>query len=1108
MGYSATAKRGASYREKNRENNSYKKSSENNRAYEALNAKPSPEKIRDYPHSPMLLRDYSPTRHIELEDARTLVRREGFDVRKLNSAISSKSVKVYSFRCERHEGKYYLDRIDIGRIYATTPARREGLTIERYFTKEEEGDPLENASVRHADLTILDNKGKTVWEMKGVEIPEGWDEGDMRIVAQKYFFKPRKKEWKEKIKQKTGREYEFSPRHLIRRVTNFIADMGWELGYFATEQDREIFREELAKLQIERKVAFNSPVQFNVGIFNEYGIDGSKGINFVRDPQTGRVVKIDAGCYVRPQAHACFIKGPTDNLEAILEHVKDEGAVFSAGSGIGQNIGILREEGGELSGGGKSSGPMSFFEIYDKAAGAIKSGGKSRRAARMTIMDGEHPDIDKFVQEKVDADHMLLDLAKKGWGEGGMNSKAAQVAPYQNTNISVRLDHEFFEKVRKGGKIQLRSVTTGRVLREMEAAELLKQISFGSWRIGDPAVQYRSVIDEMNTCKNSGSITATNPCSEYVFLDDTSCNLASANVANFADKKGRFDAKAYRRAVMLTAIASDIFNYASSYPIASIAQISPEFGTIGVGYAGIGNLLMRRGMPYDSEEGRALIGAITALTTGAAYEASADMAEKLGAFSQFNFNRRPMLEVIRNHKKNLEDIVWSGVEEDDLQSLAKKSWTAALSKGRKFGFRNAQASVIAPTGTISYLLGCPDSTGIEPSPSLAITKNLAGGGEIVVVNKEMENALRNLGYKEEYVKAIISHVMEEIMPKVPRGTVVGAPYLKPEHVKIFDTALGGAAGGGSIAFEGHVSALGAAQPFVSGAISKTCNLPENTSVKQMNDNYLLGDELKLKALAMFRANSKPTAALAFAGEKGMKELARGEKEELPTRRICYENEFIITTEKNGKREEIPFHIIASEYPDGRPGQIVFLSHKAGSTVKALLATHGIIGSKALKGGIHLENIVKSWIGEEFEPSGTVSGHLYLGSALSPLDFAARFFALEYLGDMELARISSERKIDVSQLRGAQNGAFRTYDRMAINDWDYNQVIKDPELGGFIEDTSGSLRAQARRRLKTSGNVMSNTSGRTCNKCGNLMIQKSSICFDCRNCGENAGDCFM
>jgi len=877
---------------------------------------------------------------------------------------------------------------------------------------------------------------------------------------------------------------------LHKRVSNFIVDNGIELGYFKTKEDAEIFRDELNWLQINRMFAFNSPVQFNAGIHNEYGIGGSDGINYWRNPETGEVSRIEKQDYLKPQSHACFIKGPRDDLESIVMHTVDEAAIFSHGSGIGQDIGVLREEGGPLSGGGKASGPMSFLKIYDDHAGTIKSGGKSRRAARMTTMRYDHPDIMRFIRGKVREDKKALDLMKAGYSSG-MDGEAVTTVAYQNTNISVRIEDDFFDKVNNGGKVKLKSVVDGSTVGEMEAKKMLQEIAFGSWRIGDPAIQYDTKIHEMHPCKNSGRQQSTNPCSEYLFLNDTSCNLGSHNLLEYADENGNFNVEKFQKAVRLTSIASDILNDASSYPVKDIAQISPEFRTIGIGYCNLGALLMRKGFAYDSEEGRAIAGAITALMTGTAYETSIEMAEKLEPFMHFELNKKPFIDVMEKHKNNLENVLWDYVKDKELKEAAYSSWENVVEKGKNYGFRNAQTTVLAPTGTIAFLMQA-DTTGIEPAISLKINKNLAGGGNVILVNQEVSNALKNLKYNSQEIDDISNFILE-------KNSVIGAPHLNPTHYKIFDTAFGDGKGKGIIPFEGHVKMLGAAQPFISGAISKTCNLPEHATVKNIYDSYLLGKKIGLKALAVFRNNSKPTAALVHK-ERGFVELKRGEVEEP-------------LGERNGPQIEvkigsIPLHMLVGEYEDGRPAQITFLSYKAGSTLKALLETQGISASKALKRGIPLEDIISGWIGQKFEPDGLVTienpsgSHPYIKTALSPLDFAGKWLRLNYLGDVNVA--TEPEEVDITKLRGFKNGAFRTYNRQKVNGWDIDQVLRDPEYGGFVEYDSTNNGAPASNR--TNDSEFNNNRGVTCFECGNPMKQTSANCYSCSNCGGKIGGC--
>lgn len=1038
-------------------------------------------------YSRTLIRDYDRVRHIPLSEAYSLIQSQedpNLLLDKIKEAVEAEEIHVYNF-----DGNEYLDRLDIGRVYSRKIQDKSGLTIERYFSKQGK-DPLEE-DYEVKDIKITDVEGNIIYETHA-EFPKSWDNVSAQIVAQKYFLAPIKEEWKKKLQEKIGTNKEDSIKHLITRVSNFFTDKGFELGYFSTLKDRDNFRDELMALQIQRKIAFNSPVQFNAGIYNEYGIKGSNNVNWIRDPETGELSRLRDSEYVSPLCHACFIKGPKDDLESILIQTIDEGSIFSAGAGIGQNIGDLREAGAPLSGGGKASGAMSFLKILDDGAGTIKSGGKSRRAARMTMMDQNHPDIINFIRAKVIEDTKALTLMKAGY-EPGMDGEAYTTVTLQNTNLTVRLDDEFFDKLKNNGKIELISVKSGEVVGEVLAERMMKELAFGAWRVGDPAVMYTSLIDKMHTVPNSGRQRATNPCGEYMFLNDTSCNLASGNLVNFSDEKGNFKVEEFKRANRIMAIAQDIANDVASYPVRDIAEISPEFRTIGTGFAGLGSLLMRKGLPYDSEEARELAGAIAAVMTGAIYETSIEMAEKLGTFTHFEFNKRPMLEVMKKHRESLDDILWEKVSDPELKSAAYESWNNVSLRGMKFGFRNAQATVIAPTGTISYLMGTQDSTGIEPPISLIIGKDLAGGGRLEITKNEIPNALSNLGYSEQNIEEITNYITEEVGHGVRRNTVIGAPHLNPDHYDIFSTSFGNHLEEGSINIEGHVKMMGAVQPFISGGISKTNNFPESATVKNVYDTFMLGHELgTLKGITVFRNNSKPISAVNFLG-KNWKENKRGETEDLPGTRLCLETE----VEIGG----VPLHIIASEYEDGRPGQIVFLSYKSGSALEALYKNAGIGVSTSLKDGTHLKRWIKKWKGQSFEPQGIVKGHPYIKMTSSPLDFAARFLELEYLGRVEAA--NDPKSVDIEKLRGFTNGAFFYYVREGIDDWDVDQVLKDSLLGGFIEPDA-SLLALLNKEKKQE---IDNSKGVVCS-CGNIMEQYSANCYKCNICGNDIGGCNM
>jgi len=1034
------------------------------------------------------LDDFIPDRHLELSKSYDLVGSQNLDAGRLNSAVVDGEIKIYE-----HKGKKYLDRFDIGRVYQNNVPNKKGLTIDRYFTDgvKDIKDSVGPWAPRVVEIKRKTDNGEieTVFKMDDANFPVSWDNNDASIVASKYFFKPKKADWQKKIADKIGVDHENSFYHLVTRVSTFFAEEGDKLGYFATEKDKNNFREEILWLQLNRKFAFNSPVQFNAGIFHEYGIEGNKSGNFFKNPETGEIESTSFGEYVHPQCHACFIAGPQDDLEKIASHFGDETRVFSAGSGIGQNIGVLRGKGESLSGGGKSSGSMSFLRLYDKNAGSIKSGGKSRRAARMSQMRYNHPDILEFVEAKIEEDHKSLILMKKGYSQG-MDGEAYTTVDLQNTNLSVRLDDCFFEQLQRGREIELYNVVDGSIAGKISAEFLMKKIAFGSHRIGDPGVVYESKVNQMHTCSNSGRQNASNPCSEYMFLDDTSCNLASINILNFSDNSGKLSIEDYSRAARLIEIALDIANNAASYPIKRIAEISPEYRTTGLGYGNLGAYFMRKGIAYDSEEGRALAGAITALTTGVAYETSAELSEHLGSFVHFEFNKKPMLEVMKTHKASLENILWEHVP-GDLKKSVTDSWNNVLTRGEIVGFRNAQTTALAPTGTISYLMGF-DTTGIEPSISLVIEKNLAGGGKLILTNREVENALINLGYNERQINDVKKFIEK-------RKTLFGAPHVNPDHYPVFDTAFGDAEGHGSISIDGHIKMMAAAQPFISGGISKTINMPNSATVKDIYDGFIMGYELGLKGLTPFRNGSKPSSALGF-GDKSFIELKRGEKEELPSLAPSFRHEFKISG--------VPFLLSIGEYPDGRPGEIVMNCY-SDSMLGNLLKGTGIDASTALKDGVKLERLVSKWIGSNFEPNGFITidnprgAHPQIKSCLSVKDFLGKFLLLHYLGRTEFA--TEPDKVDIRSLRGFNNGAFITYRRMQIDDWDFKQVINDPLLGGFVTDNSLVLATNGKNE-NNSNRKISNTRGIACRGCGNLMIQTGPNCFSCSNCGDKVGGC--
>ncbi len=1013
--------------------------------------------------------EYNPTKHLKLEEA-------------LEMGIPPEILTyIPSYKLN---GTKFIDRLEIGRTIYNPNVKNnyanEGLGIERYFTKEKD-DPFKSVGeYEQRRIEIRDYKGNFIFTLDG-EFPKSWNEVSSKVAASKYFFRPNEEEWGRNIEEIIGKPYEYSPIHLFSRVSTFFGEWGQKLGYFKTNEEREIFEDELKFLQINQMGAFNSPVYFNAGLYSKYSIAGSPGLNFVRDYETGKVTKVEEGCYIRPQCHACFIIGPEDNLESILNHGVTEGGIFTNGSGVGHNL-ELRAEGESLSSGGKSSGPMSFFGFYDHLASTIKSGGKTRRAARMTTMRYHHPDIMKFIRGKVREDYKALLLMKAGL-EPGFEGEAYTSVKFQNTNLSVRLDDHFFEQLERGGEVELRYIKNHKVAEKISADQMLKEIAFGSWRIGDPAVQYESKIQEYHTCKNSGLINSSNPCSEYMFLDNTSCNLASLNLLKFADKKGNINIERYRKAAAIFTIAQDIANYAGSYPNPKIAAVSPEFGTIGLGYANLGSLVMRRGFAYDSDEGRDLAASLTAILTGESYLTSSKIAKSLGTFVHYEFNKKPMMEVMERHKENLDNIKWDKLEVT-LKESAYEVWEKVIENGNKHGFRNAQATVLAPTGTIGLLMGC-DTTGVEPATGLKITKNLAGGGSLKLVNGEISNALNNLNYNDKEISDILDYIDKN-------SEAAGAPHLNPDHYTIFDTAFSPNKNGRSIPFQGHIKMLGAVQPFVSGAISKTNNLPETATVKDIYDGYILGHKLGLKAVSVFRYYSKPVSVLSFGEKNIYKELKRGEKREPPQLRFGPK----IEVEIGG----MTHHINIGEYEDGTVAEIFVNAGKAGSTLTGLYDSFSIGVSTALKTGTDLEKLVEKFVGREFEPKG-FTNHPYIRNAKSPFDFAFRWIAVEYLGKTEYA--DDQTKIDISKLRGIQNGATRIYQRK-IDDWNYKQVINDSELGGF--STVLNNNQEITKLVNKHGNNGKKSSGIPCRACGNMMDVVKANCYECSNCHEKVGGC--
>src|ERR1700736_6243660 len=691
----------------------------------------------------------------------------------------------------------------------------KGLSFQRYLTDGKKS-PFDAVEWEKRTALIGNEKGVTIFRQEDVEVPKSWSQTATNIVTSKYFH------GKPGTAQREG-----SARQLIGRVVNTIVRWGGESGYFADAESRDAFRDELTHLLIEQKMAFNSPVWFNVGV------------------------------QPKPQCSACFINSVSDNMESIMGLTRTEGMLFKWGSGTGTNFSTLRGSKETLSGGGIASGPVSFMKGFDAFAGVIKSGGKTRRAAKMVILNVDHPDIVEFIECKTKEERKAQVLIENGY-DSAIDGDAYTSIFFQNANHSVRVTDEFMRAVEEDRDWWTKNVIDGQPCEKYRAKELLEKMADSAWRCGDPGMQFDTTINRWHTSKNTARINASNPCSEYMFLDDTACNLASLNLMKYLSANGKFDVAAFKHAVDVTITAQEILVDNASYPTPKIEENSHNFRPLGLGYANLGALLMSMALPYDSEEGRDVAGSITALMCGEAYAQSSRIAERMGPFEGYEVNREPMIDVIRMHRDAMRGIRSQYVQ-PELFTTAQESWDTALQHGEKHGFKNSQVTVLAPTGTIGFMMDC-DTTGIEPDLALVKFKKLVGGGLIKIVNNTVPAALMKLGCTPEQTSEIVTHIDKQ-------GTVEGAPYLKAEHLPVFDCSLAPAGGGRSISWTGHVKMMAAAQPFLSGAISKTINMPEESTIEDVMDAYIESWKLGLKAVAIYRDNSKRSQPLSAAGQK-------------------------------------------------------------------------------------------------------------------------------------------------------------------------------------------------------------------------------------------------
>jgi len=829
-------------------------------------------------------------------------------------------------------------------------------------------DPFETVQWDLRSAQIKGEGGELLFEQTNAEIPATWSQLATNVVVSKYFYG-----------ENGTPERERSVRQIIYRVARTISDWGIKDGYFATEADGETFYRELAWLCLHQHGSFNSPVWFNVGLFHQYGVKGAQ-CNWRWDPETD-VVSQPENPYEFPQGSACFIQSVEDNMEDIMELARSEAMLFKFGSGTGTDLSTLRSHREKLAGGGKPSGPLSFMRVYDQVAAVVKSGGKTRRAAKMQSLKVWHPDILEFIECKSKEERKARILIQHGGYDANFNGEAYSSILFQNANLSVRVTDEFMQSV-----LQDKPWTTHFVTDENKpgpaypARELMTKMAESAWQCGDPGVQYDTTINRWHTCPNSGRINASNPCSEYMFLDNTACNLASINLMKFRQDDGTFDVERFKAACRIYFIAQEILVDHASYPTKRIAENSHKFRPLGLGYSNLGSLIMSSGLPYDSDGARGLCGAMTALLHGSANLTSAELAGSVGTFDGYAENREPMLNVMQMHRDAVEDI--NEACPQYLKDSCRKLWDEVLAAGRQNGFRNAQATVLAPTGTISFMMDC-DTTGIEPDIALVKYKQLAGGGMLKIVNNTVPAALKTLGYDQPTIESVLAYIEKE-------DTIEGTADVEDEHLAVFDCAFQPKNGTRSIAWQAHVKMMAAAQPFLSGAISKTVNMPRDTTPADIANAYIEGWRLGLKALAVYRDGSKESQPLNTSTEAdkvAAKVVAAPRRERLPDTRTSITHKFNVAGHEG--------YITVGLYPDGRPGEVFVTMAKEGSTIGGLMDCFGTAVSMSLQYGVPLEVYVNKFSHTRFEPMGHTKNP-DIRIAKSIVDYIFRWLGITFI----------------------------------------------------------------------------------------------------------------
>jgi ribonucleoside-diphosphate reductase alpha chain len=919
---------------------------------------------------------------------------------------------------------------------------RARLALRRHFTTPGV-HPYDEVEWERRSAGIQAEGGQAVFEQDNIDVPKDWSQLATNVVASKYF-----------RGQLGSPRREYSIRQLIDRIVLTLRQWGDEEGYFADPTEGDTFEAELTHLLVQQKMSFNSPVWFNMGTREN------------------------------PQSSACFILSVDDTMDSILSWIGKEGIIFKGGSGSGINLSKIRSSREPLSG-GTASGPISFMRGADSCAGAIKSGGTTRRAAKMVILNVDHPDIVDFVHCKATEEKKAWALGEMGY-DMGLNGEAWQSIQFQNANNSVRVTDEFMLAVEAGEDWHTKSVTTGEVMDTIPARELMRDIAEAAWVCGDPGMQYDSTINQWHTCPNSGRINGSNPCSEYMHLDDSACNLASLNLMKFVDQEGTFLVEDFQQAVDVTITAMDIIVSRSGYPTEAIASNARAFRQLGLGYANLGALLMSHGLPYDSDTGRSYAAAVTALMTGRAYEMSTRLSERMGPFDGYSVNAAPMQGVMRMHQRAVEDIRGNLVPDQSLLEAARDAWRNVVERGPVHGIRNAQASVLAPTGTIGFMMDC-DTTGVEPDIALVKYKKLVGGGVIKLVNNTVPRALRTLGYTEDEIESIIRYVDEH-------ETIEGAPELRDEHLAVFDCAFTPLKGTRSITASGHIKMMGAVQPFISGAISKTVNMPTEATPEEIAGAYQLAWKEGVKALAIYRDGSKRTQPLSTG--KALPEptqAARPVRRRLPDEREAITHHFSIADHDG--------YITVGKYEDGSPGEVFMKMAKQGSTVAGLMDSLAICMSLALQHGVPLQVMADKLSHMRFEPSG-FTGNPEIPMAKSIVDYLVRWLGAKFLSEDEKRQVG----IITEQLR-AEAKAMVEAENTLDDDAPTGKVIELPSAQTTAPAELANPPGQTELPLSPAqGGAYTfrmQTDGAICASCGWTMIRSGS-CYKCENCGSTSG----